>query len=466
VVSRRVAGLSELRRVEAVESAVNAGAARLAALARMVALVVLVTLPSGALPAGAMPLSKPEVLRLLGKGVRQERVVEVVKELGIDFKVTSDVLTELTAAGAGAALIAELMSLRPDDPPVVERPPAAPPAPAPAALPPTTGEPAGVSLVIPPADAASAPPPPVTTPSATPAATAGAASREAGAEAPSAVLPPPEPPPVPPDPPARPPQVVMPVIPPPPPVPPPSAPPLIASVAPPSAPAPAPAVAPAEAEVTRTAPPAAAPSAASPGPAAGGDPAPAPAAPVPARAPVAPPSAPPPPPPPAPPPAAPERDRREELKPLLEKARALAVDGDLRGAQDVVAKALELDPGEPEAWKVFKGIEHDILVRAEGFLLDGQIRRALREFQTIITKNPDSGPGHAGMGLALLQLKSYDEAVTALERALALDPGNARYRQSLTRARDLQKASRALERTGQENIQRMLGDQPGKKREP
>ena len=93
-------------------------------------------------------------------------------------------------------------------------------------------------------------------------------------------------------------------------------------------------------------------------------------------------------------------------------------------------------------------------------------KRSSSAFQTIVTRNPDSAAGHAGVGLALIQLRSYDEAVTALERALQLDPGNARYRQTLTRARDFLKASKAFERTGQENLQRMLGDQPGKKREP
>lgn len=350
------------------------------------ALFVLALAP---LPAAAMPLSKPEVLRLLQKGVRQDRVVEVVKELGIDFKVTPEVMTELTGAGAGAALIAELMALKPDDAPSVDRPPSPPTAPAPA---PTVG-----------------------------------------AEVASAILPPPEPPPVPPDPPARAPGIVMPAIPAPPPVPPPPGPPMVASMA--SSPPPAPSPAPVASDQ-----PAPAPAPTSGG--SGGATDSRPAAPT-------------------PPPA--EPNRWEVVKPLLDRAQALANDGDLRGAQELVAKALEIDPGEPEVWKVFKGIEHDVLVRAEGFLTDGQVRRALREFQTIITKNPESAPGHAGMGSALLQLKNYAEAVAALERALALDPGNARYRQTLTRARDLQKASKALERTGQENLQRMLEDQPGKR---
>jgi len=377
-----------------------------------------------------MPLSKPEVLRLLQKGVRQDRVVEVVKELGIDFKVTPEVMTELTGAGAGAALIAELMALRPDGASAADRPPTPPSAPTPAPASPAGGA------------AQDTPSPPPGTPSAP---SASPAMPTVGAEVASAILPPPEPPPVPPDPLARRPQIVMPAIPAPPPVPPPPATPVVASSAPSPPPAPSPVPVSSDPPTPAPVPPVLDPAS---------SPAAAPAPRVGAR--LAAPT-----PPPAPPAA--EPNRWELVKPLLDKAQALANDGDLRGAQELVAKALEIDPGEPEVWKVFKGIEHDVLVRAEGFLSDGQVRRALREFQTIITKNPESAAGHAGMGSALVQLKSYAEAVAALERALALDPGNARYRQTLTRARDLQKTSKTLERTGQENLQRMLGDQPGKR---
>jgi hypothetical protein len=400
------------------------------AIVRVTCLGVFFVLAVAPLPAAAMPLSKPEVLQLLQKGVRQDRVVEVVKELGIDFKVTPEVMTELTGAGAGAALIAELMALKPDDAPSVDRPPSPPTAPAPAPASPPVGA------------APDTPNPPPVTPSAP---SAPPAPPTVGAEVSSAIRPPPERP-VPPDPPARPLQIMMPAIPAPPPVPPPPGPPMVASIAS------SPPLVPSAAPVTGDQPtPAPAPTSRGSGGAT--DPRP-----VPAVSPVLDPAASPAPAP-APPPA--EPNTRELVKPLLDQAQALATDGDLRGAQELVAKALEIDPGEPEVWKVFKGIEHDVLVRAEGFLTDGQVRRALREFQTIITKNPESAPGHAGMGSALLQLKNYVEAVAALERALALDPGNARYRQTLTRARDLQKASKALERTGQENLQRMLGDQPG-----
>jgi len=184
--------------------------------------------------------------------------------------------------------------------------------------------------------------------------------------------------------------------------------------------------------------------------------APAPAAPAAAPAPVAPR--------PAPAPEAP--NRWEVVRPLLEKAESLQSEGDIRGAQTLVARAMEVDPGEPKVWKAFKAIEQDLLARAETFLADGQLQRAFREFQFVVNTNPESALGYNGVGLALLQLKNYDEAVAAFEKALTLDPANARYRQALTRARSLQRASKALERQGQQNLKEMIEDQSGKKKGP
>jgi tetratricopeptide (TPR) repeat protein len=154
------------------------------------------------------------------------------------------------------------------------------------------------------------------------------------------------------------------------------------------------------------------------------------------------------------------------VRPLLERAESLATEGDVRGAQTLVARAMEIDPGEPKVWKAFKGIEQDLLARAETYLADGQLQRAFREFQFVVRTNPESALGFNGVGLSLLQLKNYDEAVAAFEKALTLDPANARYRQALTRARSLQRASRALERQGRENLKEMIEEPPGKKKGP
>jgi hypothetical protein len=432
----------------------------------------LVVVPPCVPPAIATPLTKPEILKLVRRNVQEVRLLAVVRELGIDFRVSSDAADELRAAGASATLIAALRGLSPDEaaavapvppasptvaPPVAPRepappaaaPPAAPPAPAPAivappAAPPAPVPPPAAPPVAPPAPApppvASAPavtPPPAPTP---PGAPPGppAPSAEPKEPAPRADAGSPPPAPEPPSSPALPRaarDIIASLVPgPPPPPPPPLA--IVGAPAPPPEPAPRPPVAPPAAEPPTAAPP----------------------APPPAPAP-APPAA-------AAPPPADAASKWEQVRPLLEKAQALAAEGDVRGAQTLVVKAMELDPGEPRVWKTFKGIEQDLLVRAETFLAEGQLPRALREFQFIITTNPESAFGYNGMGQALLQLKNYDEAVAAFEKALVLEPGNARYRQALTRARSLQRASKALEQKGRENLKEMIEDQPGRKKGP
>ncbi len=153
-----------------------------------------------------------------------------------------------------------------------------------------------------------------------------------------------------------------------------------------------------------------------------------------------------------------------QIRPLLEKAEALVNDADIRGAQLLLAKAIEMDPGEPQVWKAFKRLELDLIVRAETLLADGQVPRALREFQFVITTNPESALAYNGMGLALLKMKNYDDALAAFEKALSLDPANARYRQALNEVRLRQKAAKALEKTGQENLKEMVGEPTGRKK--
>jgi len=82
----------------------------------------------------------------------------------------------------------------------------------------------------------------------------------------------------------------------------------------------------------------------------------------------------------------------------------------------------------------------------------------------VMLANPESARGQNGVGLVLMQLKNYEEASQAFDRALVLDPGNARYRQAVNDARRLQKAASALEEKGKETVKGMLNEQPGKKR--
>lgn len=300
------------------------------------------------------PLSKPEVLKLIQKKVQERRLVAVVRELGIDFKLTPEALEELRGAGASPSLLQALQQLAAGDESRQGTPP-------PSSTVTATAPPAG---------------PPRASPSTPEASSAGPPAGES-----------------------------------------PASPPTPAEVVPADLPGPPAGVEPPAASTTPAAPP-----------------------------------------PPEPP------SRWEQVKPLLEKALALASEAEYRGAQALLAKAMEIDPAEPQVWKAFKDIEQDLLGRAETFLADGQLPRALREFQFVIRTNPESARGHNGVGLVLMQLKNYDEAVLAFDRALALEPGNARYRQGLNDARRLQKASRALEEKGKETVKGMVNEPPGTKR--
>ena len=305
--------------------------------------------------ASGAPLSRSEVLKLVQKKVHERRLLAVVRELGLDFKLTPEALEELRRAGAGPSLLQALQQFAAGDEPRLgtSLPPASPTATAPPAEPPQPASPAGPE-----------------------AATGGGPRVENPASPPT-------------------------------------------SAAPTTGDVPGPSI--------NAEPPPPSASAAVP-------------------------------PPPEPP------SRWEQIKPLLDKALTMASQSEYRGAQALLAKAMEIDPAEPQVWKAFKEIEQDLLSRAETFLADGQLPRALREFQFVIKTNPESARGQNGVGLVLMQLKNYEEAVQAFDRALVLDPGNARYRQALNDARRLQKAASALEEKGRETVKGMLNEQPGKKR--
>jgi tetratricopeptide (TPR) repeat protein len=303
----------------------------------------------------ATPLSRPEVVKLVQKKVHERRLLAVVRELGLDFKLTPEALEELRRAGASPSLLQALQQFAAGDEPRLG----------------TSPPPATPTVTAPPAESPQPAPP-------------------AGSEAPTGEG--------------------------------------------------------SRAEAPASLPTLAAPTTGDvPGPSMNAEPPP----------PGAPAAVPPPPEPPS---------RWEQVKPLLDKALALASESEYRGAQALLAKAMEIDPGEPQVWKAFKEIEQDLLTRAETFLADGQLPRALREFQFVIRTNPESARGQNGVGLVLMQLKNYEEAAQAFDRALALDPGNARYRQGLNDARRLQKAAKALEEKGKETVKGMVNEQPGTKR--
>ncbi|HLE45022.1 MAG TPA: hypothetical protein VJB36_13480, partial [Methylomirabilota bacterium] len=110
--------------------------------------------------AAGNPLTKPEVLKLVRKNVQERRLVAVVRELGIDFKITAEVADELRGAGASLPLIAALQGLAGSEPaePAAASTPAAPSPPpfTPAPPPPPPPSPAPAAASEPPSPAAAA----------------------------------------------------------------------------------------------------------------------------------------------------------------------------------------------------------------------------------------------------------------------------------------------------------------------
>jgi hypothetical protein len=90
-------------------------------------------------PAAANPLTKPEILKLVRKNVQERRLVAVVRELGIDFKITPEVVGELRGAGASPSLITALQGVGgtepPEPAPTASAAPATPPVAPPVSLP-------------------------------------------------------------------------------------------------------------------------------------------------------------------------------------------------------------------------------------------------------------------------------------------------------------------------------------------
>jgi len=68
------------------------------------------------------PLTKDEVVKLLGGNVPAKRVEALVRERGIDFQITPETESDLRKAGATDKLLAALHDLAPKSPPAPESP--------------------------------------------------------------------------------------------------------------------------------------------------------------------------------------------------------------------------------------------------------------------------------------------------------------------------------------------------------
>ena len=86
--------------------------------------------------------------------------------------------------------------------------------------------------------------------------------------------------------------------------------------------------------------------------------------------------------------------------------------------------ALEIDPDFSEARRLL----------AEMVLRLGDAEGSLPHFRRALASDPGSGQAHAGLGKALIQLKRYQEAATAMEAAVKVAPELASLRLSLSQA--------------------------------
>ena len=139
-------------------------------------------------------------------------------------------------------------------------------------------------------------------------------------------------------------------------------------------------------------------------------------------------------------------------------ARALHGIGDLRGAIDAWQKAIQLDP---MAWPPFNDVAsawmemrewaraEEMFAKAEGLSPGqsivavnratlaqrrGRSNEAIAALEACVGRYPDYAPAHAALGFALRDAHRYGQAVAPLRRATELSPENATYACGLGRA--------------------------------
>ncbi len=105
-------------------------------------------------------------------------------------------------------------------------------------------------------------------------------------------------------------------------------------------------------------------------------------------------------------------------------ARQLENIGDFAEAREHASKALEIEPSFTEARRLL----------AEMVLRLGDAEGSLAHFRQALAENPTSGQILAGLGKALIQLKRYEEAASAMEAAVEIEPDLASLRLNLSQA--------------------------------
>ena len=99
-------------------------------------------------------------------------------------------------------------------------------------------------------------------------------------------------------------------------------------------------------------------------------------------------------------------------EPLLDLAELRARQGRGDDAEDYRHRAREMFGGNPEAL-------HNV---AESLRKEGRLDEAIATYLQVIEIDPESAPGHAGLGIAYYQTENNEVAIDTMTRALELDP--------------------------------------------
>jgi len=99
--------------------------------------------------------------------------------------------------------------------------------------------------------------------------------------------------------------------------------------------------------------------------------------------------------------------------------------GELSRGEEACTLAVLINPKDPDALEL----------RGYGFLLQHRFDKAEEDFLAALKIRPDSAEDMAGYGQSLTGLGRYDEAVVQFEKAVALAPAKAAYRNGLCWAR-------------------------------
>lgn len=106
-----------------------------------------------------------------------------------------------------------------------------------------------------------------------------------------------------------------------------------------------------------------------------------------------------------------------EAKPLIGQAQVLIGLRQPASAIELLQKAIEIDPGDP--------IPHRLCGAAHKAL--GQWDQALEYFGYALERDPEDDPTHYQSGLVYLQQDNKPAALSALQKAAAIDPDNPSY---------------------------------------